>query len=310
MLQCYVCSEWYHHQCIGIPNVEDETDEFEFICNSCLSRHFSFLNKYPPELETTIKSTKIDEDDVDILGVELQSNQSVNIADEYPALGKIVTGGRFLPEEWQNRLNNEDRELLPEETIDEVTAPDENRRENTSILLRASTINTQSQLKSEKIEESSDIDIDAEILKAKEEGDRDKARKLVYKKFLSVILKQSNLNRRVTVTEEDVKQALRRQGPEVIVSPLSSQNSQQSNENDINNLKHNSINGHSESHKSEELKSSPVKVTGKRKLEINKVEDEEERSEKHQKVEESVVEPSTVLTTEINNEDEEVTIVD
>jgi len=132
----------------------------------------------------------------------------------------------------------------------------------------------------------------------------------VYKKFLSAILKQSNLNRRVTVTEEDVKQALRRQGPEVIVSPLSSQNSQQSNENDINNLKHNSINGHIESHKSEELKSSPVKVTGKRKLEINKVEDEEERSEKHQKVEESVIEPSTVLTTEINNEDEEVTIVD
>jgi len=170
-------------------------------------------------------------------------------------------------------------------------------------------MNTQQQPKLEK-EESLDIDIDAEILKAKNEGNRDKARNLVYKKFLAAILKQSNLNRRVTITEEDVKQAIRRQGSEVIVSPTPppSQNSQiNGDENDSNNLKKsNSINGHSATSNNEENISlnSHDKVTGKRKLEINSEEEEEkeERAEKHQKVD-----PETTVLIE---DEEDVSIVD
>jgi len=320
MLQCYVCTEWFHHQCLGIPNVEDETEEYEFICNGCILRQFSFLNKYPPE-STAANTSKHDEDDVDILGVEAQPKQNVDEEldilssdGKLPELGKIVAGGRFLPEEWHNRLRGEDRELLPQDEAgrtEEPPAPtNENRsRENAPIILRAPTMNTQQQPKLEK-EESLDIDIDAEILKAKNEGNRDKARNLVYKKFLAAILKQSNLNRRVTITEEDVKQAIRRQGSEVIVSPTPppSQNSQiNGDENDSNNLKKsNSINGHSATSNNEENISlnSHDKVTGKRKLEINSEEEEEkeERAEKHQKVD-----PETTVLIE---DEEDVSIVD
>jgi hypothetical protein len=78
MYQCLACLDWFHGTCIG----EQEEEEKDFVCENCVRGSHSYLEKYPVE------------------GTE---------GSELPVIGRVCRRGRFVPQDWEDRLTREDK---------------------------------------------------------------------------------------------------------------------------------------------------------------------------------------------------------
>lgn len=57
MVQCICCNDWFHHTCIGFYSENQciilsefhELDNWVFVCNECIEKRLTFLDKYPDD---------------------------------------------------------------------------------------------------------------------------------------------------------------------------------------------------------------------------------------------------------------------
>jgi E3 ubiquitin-protein ligase UBR7 len=97
MVQCTVCSDWFHHKCIGLfsemrcPLMEGlpELDEWLFVCRECLETKLTFLNQHPDGLVPQTLQILVDE-------LRVEHAIDVSGAPGKDPVGFRIPGGRWI----------------------------------------------------------------------------------------------------------------------------------------------------------------------------------------------------------------------
>jgi E3 ubiquitin-protein ligase UBR7 len=97
MVQCIVCSDWFHHRCIGMfsemrcPLMEGlpELDEWVFVCKECCETRLTFLSEYP-DGEVPAKLAEL------VAELRVENQVEFGGLPDKPGVGFRIAGGRWV----------------------------------------------------------------------------------------------------------------------------------------------------------------------------------------------------------------------
>ncbi|EAY03637.1 hypothetical protein TVAG_161760 [Trichomonas vaginalis G3] len=123
MVQCIVCSDWFHVPCIGLfprdcPIKLDDVDcldDWTFVCKKCLETRVTFLEKFPDHDPPDLFIDFVHESSVEH---QFQHRNK----DNYHGIGFTIFGGRWMPPNSLLSFKNEPeiiKEFSPLDTTEE-----------------------------------------------------------------------------------------------------------------------------------------------------------------------------------------------